>query len=151
MVRREADVWISAGTPRRGEGGSVSAGLPGTGGDAGAATPRIHGRYGAGTYNYIVHTYTHAAAGASPRIFEWGGGGRIVGRVANLPQNTLTIGKTQDFGHFILESGGSTPPPVFKNAGVRTPRRRRPCTHAMCRYTHILNAFAHTGTAVMVA
>ena len=57
--------------------------------------------------------------GASLRIFEWGG--RIVGRVANLPQNTLKIGKTPDFGHFILESGGGSTRPVFKSAGVRTP------------------------------
>ena len=47
-------------------------------------------------------------------------GGRIVGRVTNLPQNTLKIEKTPDFGHFILEFGGSTHP-VFKSAGVRTP------------------------------
>ena len=33
---------------------------------------------------------------------------------ANLPQNTLKIGKTPDFGHFILESGGSNRP-VFKS------------------------------------
>ena len=45
-----------------------------------------------------------SSAGASPRILEWGG--RIVGRVANLPQNTVKIEKTPDLGHFILESGG---------------------------------------------
>ena len=62
--------------------------------------------------------------------FLVGGGGRIVGRVTYLPQNTPKIRKTLEFGHFILESGGSTQP-VFKSAGVRTPdppppRRRRP-------------------------
>ena len=45
--------------------------------------------------------------GASTRIFECGGGVESSAvRVANLPQNTLKIGKTPDFGRFILESGG---------------------------------------------
>ena len=77
--------------------------------------------------------YVWTQAGASPRIFEWGG--QIVGRVANLPQNTLKIEKTPDFGHFILESGGSNDP-IFKSAGVRTPRpprRRRPWTQVWYR------------------
>ena len=52
-------------------------------------------------------------------------GGRIVGRVANLLQNNTKIEKTPDFGHFILESGGSTDP-IFKSAGVRTPRTPSP-------------------------
>ena len=51
----------------------------------------------------------------------WVGGGRIVGRVANLPQNTLKIGKIPDFGHFILESGG-VDPPGFQKCGGRDPR-----------------------------
>ena len=41
--------------------------------------------------------------------------------------------KTPDFGHFILESGGSTRP-VFKSAGVRTPPP--PVGDAPATYTH---------------
>ena len=71
--------------------------------------------------NIIFHIGRYLpGAEASPRIFL--SGGRIVGRVANLPQNTLKIGKTPDFGHFILESGGQgSTDQVFKSAGVRTP------------------------------
>ena len=56
--------------------------------------------------------------GASPLIFEWGG--RIVGRVANLPQNTLKIGKNAGFWSFHSRIWGSTDP-IFKCAGIRTP------------------------------
>ena len=57
-----------------------------------------------------------------------GGGGRIVGGVVNLHQNTLKIEKTPHFGHFILESGGR-PPRFSKVRGLGSPtppRRRRP-------------------------
>ena len=55
------------------------------------------------------------------RIFEWGGG-PIVGRVVNLPQNTLKIGKNTGFWplhsriwgveiHGFQKCGGPDPPP----------------------------------------
>ena len=46
--------------------------------------------------------------------------GRIVGRVPNLPQNTLKIGKNTGFWPLHSRIWGSTTP-VFKSAGVRTP------------------------------
>ena len=54
------------------------------------------------------------------------GRGRIVGRVANLPQNTLKIEKTPDFGHFIRESGGFETP-GFQKCGGQDPPVATPC------------------------
>ena len=80
--------------------------------------------------NYIFITYSLGYllcmrySGASPRIFEWGGGlNRRQGG-----QNTPKLGKTPDFGHFILESGGVDTPGFQKCGGQDppTPRRRRP-------------------------
>ena len=58
-------------------------------------------------------------------------GVRIVGRVANLPQNILKIGKKHRILATSFSNLGGSHDPIFKSAGVRTPRpprRRRPCS-----------------------
>ena len=54
------------------------------------------------------------------RRHEFLSGGQVVGRVVNLPQNTLKIGKNTGFWPLHSRIWGSTHP-VFKSAGVRTP------------------------------
>ena len=51
--------------------------------------------------------------GASPRIFEWGGG-RIVGSVT---QNSVKIGKDTRFGPLHSRIWWVRPPPDFKSGG----------------------------------
>ena len=68
-----------------------------------------------------VQSCLGASAGASPRIFEWGGG-RIVGRVANLPQNTLKIGKNTGFSPLHSRIwGGGVERPGLQNCGGQDP------------------------------
>ena len=78
-------------------------------------------------FNYSIFN-TSLLTGASPRIFEVGD--RIVGRVANLPQNTLKIGKNTGFWPLHSRIWGGVERPNFEKCGGQdppTPRRRRPC------------------------
>ena len=86
-----------------------------------------------GSHPQFLQDGLHSArAGKGVATDFWVGGGRIDGRVANLPQNTLKIGKSTGFWplHSRIWGGrttrfskvrGSGPPPP------RPPRRRRPC------------------------